>query len=73
MQCSPGSLLALGGDQVCNGFGLGEINLVIVKSAFAEFSGTCCTCAARNRILHQHIQHYPATVALQFKHVFTGK
>ncbi|MNP52250.1 hypothetical protein D3C76_1466290 [compost metagenome] len=62
-----------GFNQVGNGFGLGQIKLVVEEGAFAEFPRSGKTAAQFQAALEQHIQNNGSTVALKFQHVFTGK
>ncbi len=69
-----GGLLAGGFDEVGDGFGLGQIQLVIHEGALAELAG-----AGRAQPLdlqdaaHQHVHDDRAAVALQLQHVFAGE
>ena len=66
-------LFGTGFNQIGNGFGLGQIQLVIEKGPFAEFTGAGQTGTAIQTGLEQHIHDHRAAVTVQLQHVFTGK
>ena len=63
-------------DQVGHRLGLGQVELVVQKSAareFARFGQAQIHAASRfQHATQQHLQHDRTAVALQFEHVFTG-
>ena len=66
-------LLGTGFDQVGNRFGLCQIEFVIEKGTFAEFTGARQACAELYTAAQEQIKHHWPTMALQFQHVFAGK
>jgi hypothetical protein len=70
-----GGGLGAGVDQIGDGFGLREVNLVVQKSAFGELTGGgyaqtnffTSLQAARQ----QELQYHRPAVGLQFQHIFT--
>ena len=67
------SLCRTGFDKVGNGFGLGQIELVIQKCALAELARACLAASQLNTALQQHIENDGPAVTLQFQYVFAGK
>ena len=62
-----------GGDQVGDGFGLGEVELAVEEGAFAEFARARARARrARSTRATSSLQHDRAAVRLQFDHVFAG-
>ncbi|BCB28791.1 hypothetical protein SKTS_36770 [Sulfurimicrobium lacus] len=59
--------------QVCDALGLRQIELVVKKGALCELTGLGQACAEIQTPLEQALHHGVSTMALQFKHVFTGK
>lgn len=62
-----------GFDQVGDGLGLGQVQLVVEEGALAEFARPRLAGAQFKTTLHQQVEHHRATVALQFEHVFAGE
>ena len=66
-------LLGSAVDQIGDGFGLGEIDFIVEKGAFAEFAGARQTRAQANHFAQQAIENHRPAMALQFEHVFAGE
>lgn len=57
-------LCRTGLDQVSNGFGLGQVKLVVEECPLTEFTWTCQAAAQLQAALQQHIQYDRTAVAL---------
>src|SRR5690606_10543461 len=66
-------LLGAGFDEVGNGLGLRQVQLVVEKGALTEFAGARQSGAELDAAGQQHVEHHRATVTLQFQYVFAGK
>ncbi|MNP51747.1 hypothetical protein D3C76_1460920 [compost metagenome] len=63
-QCVASRLCRTGFDQVGDGFGLGQVELIVQERTFAEFSRSGQTTAEFKTALKQHIQDNRASVPL---------
>ncbi|MNQ80512.1 hypothetical protein D3C85_954970 [compost metagenome] len=69
-----GGLLAGGLDQIGDGLGLGQVQLVVEEGAFAELAGTGGAYALDLQdTADQHVQDDGAAVALQLQHILAGE
>ncbi|MCY1174370.1 hypothetical protein D9M73_145700 [compost metagenome] len=66
-------LAGTGLDQVGDGFGLRQVELVVKEGALAELARASQTTADLYTALQQHVQNHRAAVSLQFKHVLTSE
>ncbi|MCY1434585.1 hypothetical protein D9M71_506490 [compost metagenome] len=76
LQRAHGVARGLGGtglDQVGDGLGLGQVELVVEEGAFAEFAGARLAGAELQAALQEHVHHHRAAVALQLQHVLAGE
>ena len=52
---------------------LGKIQLVVEVGALGKFTGSCLTRPGSETGTHNEVEHYRATVPLQFHNIFAGE
>ncbi len=60
-------------DQVRNRLGLDQVELVVEKGAFREFTGTCGARAELQHACQQQVEHHRTAVGVQFQHMLAGE
>ena len=60
-------------DEVGDGFGLGQVELVVEKGAFAEFTRPGQARTLFQGAAQQQVEDHRAAMALEFQHVFAGE
>ena len=74
MHGAAGGLLAGGFDEIGDGLGLGQIQLVVEEGALAELARAGGADAVDLQdAADQHVQNDGAAMALQLQHVFAGE
>ena len=63
-------MFGAGLDQVGDGLGLGQVELVVEKCTLAELTGPSQACTQLQATAQQQVEHHRAAMALQLQHVF---
>ena len=61
-----------GVDEIGDGFGLRQIDLVVVERALGEFAGPRAACAELEAAFDQRLDDHRPAVTLQLEHVLAG-